>query len=421
VYAGNDEHERGAFKNDLVDTLRRGFGMTLTCSSDSLTLSRNQVNVPIGAMSDALHSLGARVCRVSFFGMKWEIPDAEPMIDRFIQRYHAEMGSSVPTQKNMFDYGVQFPTGGLELYKFSEVQCEARRFREGTVHEMCNEAGYGSLEFRPILDRHIVKVKVYQVLCHEILSVIQRQMLDDMPATMRTMRTRLRQLQDLMERWGAMREDVLSSRISGIRVELTVHTEMVIDGRRLCSELDLFQIGGLERALGGPFDIISCALDRFLYWCRFHISAFAAEVHGRNAYAPSIRVRSAYTFARQAIGWSGRFMGRQLQEARDWSQVVAEASTRQIVDTRPSEFAYDGWELDSPEVRPLIQDFLEHAQWFLYSSVRDRSIPGLMLMRPNGRGFLPKKGIYEDRVGAARHYIGLYRADWRDHVRSIQV
>ncbi len=42
------------------------------------------------------------------------------------------------------------------------------------MHEMCNEAGYGSLDFRPILDRHIVKVKVYQVLCHEILSVIQR-------------------------------------------------------------------------------------------------------------------------------------------------------------------------------------------------------------------------------------------------------
>jgi len=74
------------------------------------------------------------------------------------------------------------------------VQCEARRFREGIVHEMCNEAGYGSLDFRPILDRHIVKVKVYQVLCHEILSVIQRQMLDDMPATMCTMRTRLKQL-----------------------------------------------------------------------------------------------------------------------------------------------------------------------------------------------------------------------------------
>jgi hypothetical protein len=56
-------------------------------------------------------------------------------------------------------------------------------------------------------------------------------MLDDMPATMRTMRTRLNQLQDLMERWGVMTKDILSSRISGIRVEVIVHTEMVIDGR----------------------------------------------------------------------------------------------------------------------------------------------------------------------------------------------
>jgi hypothetical protein len=217
---------------------------------------------------------------------------------------------------------------------------------------MCNVDGYGSLNFRPILDPHIVKVKVYQVLCHEILSVIQRQMLDDMPGTMRTMRTRLNQLQDLMERWGAMAEDVLSTRILGIGVEVTVHTEMVIHGRRLCSELDLFRIGGLESALGGPFSTVSGALDRFLYWCRFHISTFAAEVHGRDAYAPSIRVRSAYTFARQAIGWSGKFMGRQLRQARDWSKVVAEASTRQMAEKGPSEFGYDGWELDSPEVRP---------------------------------------------------------------------
>jgi hypothetical protein len=74
----------------------------------------------------------------------------------------------------MFDYGVQFPIDGLQLYKFSEAQCEARRFREGTVHEMCNVEGYGSLDFRPIVDPHILKVKVYQTLCHEILSMIHR-------------------------------------------------------------------------------------------------------------------------------------------------------------------------------------------------------------------------------------------------------
>ncbi len=74
----------------------------------------------------------------------------------------------------MLNSGVQFPTGGLQLYKFNEVQSEARRFKEGTVHEMCNVEGYGSLDFKSIIDSHIAKVKVYQVLCHEILSMIQK-------------------------------------------------------------------------------------------------------------------------------------------------------------------------------------------------------------------------------------------------------
>jgi hypothetical protein len=68
----------------------------------------------------------------------------------------------------------------------------------------------------------------------------------------------------------------------------------------------------------------------------------------------------------------------------------------------------------------LIQDFLEHAQWYLFHRVRDRTIPGLMLMSTNGRGYLPMKGIYEDRVGAAHHYISLYQAHWRDHVRFVE-
>ncbi len=38
--------------------------------------------------------------------------------------------------------------------------------------------------------------------------------------------------------------------------------------------------------------------------------------------------------------------------------------------------------MDAPEVRPLIQDFLEHAQWFLFHRVKDRTIPGLMLKKP---------------------------------------
>jgi len=55
-----------------------------------------------------------------------------------------------------------------------------------------------------------------------------------------------------------------------------------------------------------------------------------------------------------------------------------------------------------------------------FSKIRYRIILGLMLMSANGRGYLPKKGIYEDRVSAARHYIRLYGADWRDHIRFVE-
>jgi hypothetical protein len=68
---------------------------------------------------------------------------------------------------------------------------------------------------------------------------------------------------------------------------------------------------------------------------------------------------------------------------------------------------------------PLIQDFLDHAQWSLPSKAKDRSVPGLMLKVTTTGRFLPMKGVYVDRVGAARYYIGLYGADWRTHVRSI--
>jgi len=43
-----------------------------------------------------------------------------------------------------------------------------------------------------------------------------------------------------------------------------------------------------------------------------------------------------------------------------------------------------------------------------------------MLRKLNGGGYLPMKGIYENRVGGAHHYIGLYGADWRDHVRCVE-
>ena len=419
VYAGRDREERDSFRAALVEMLRVPLGLTLTCSNDSHTLSRNQVNVSVSAMSQALHALGARICRVSFFGMKWRLTEAEPILDRFIDRYRGEMGASVPVQKNLFDYGVRFPTDDVVLYSFSDDQRRARRFREGVVHLMCNSSEFGSLEFRPIVDHRIQGVKLYQELCHEILSVIQKQMLDHIPSTMLSMRVRLHQLQDLMERWRDMSDEMRASRFTGMRIELTVQGEKVIDGRRLGSEHDLFRLEGIERALGGAFATSHRGIAEFLGFCEEFVRAFAACVHGRNERIPSVQIRSALTFARSAIGWSGKFMEEQLRDARAWEAAVRAEEERRVEAVEDLGYTYDGVELDSPDDRPLIQDFLDHAEWFLHHRVRDRTIPGLMLKERDSHKFLPKKDLYVDRVGAARHYTRLYGVGWRAHVRSI--
>lgn len=417
IYAGDTDEDRERFKDQLVKDLRSNHGIVLTCSNDSKTLSRNQVNIPNWSMSQALHHLGARICRVQFFGMKWTIPIAEPIIDYYIDRYIAQIGPNFPLDKNVFDYGIKFGTDVIPLYKFSDSQIARGLFREAHVYEMCNISGYGSLDFKLANSPNIARVKIYQELCHEVLSIVQKQNLDGMPKTMLTMRTRLNQLRNLIATWQAMSEDRRKDRLLGIRVEITIIADKVIDGRQVCSELNFFQIEGLEDFFGGAFDLHTLSIDEFLGSCRHSLQAFAQIIQGRNEYAPTVRMKSALTFARQAIGWSGKHMKRQLQQARIWE----EAERRQQALAEAPEFLYDGWEQDAPQDRPLIQDFLQNAKWFHASRTphENRNEENkLMLKKKRGGQYWKKKDIYEDRVEAARYFIGQFGADWRQYVVS---
>ncbi len=67
----------------------------------------------------------------------------------------------------------------------------------------------------------------------------------------------------------------------------------------------------------------------------------------------------------------------------------------------------------------MIQDFLEHVKHFLFSIVKNHINPRLMLVKANGYGYLPKKGIFDNCVNVAHHYIGLYGAKWKNYVHSI--
>lgn len=93
----------------------------------------------------------------------------------------------------------------------------------------------------------------------------------------------------------------------------------MVEGRQLISCLDLLHLEGLQAALGGIFDTHNMTWNDFLRECWHNITNLAHVVHGTNIYAPSKRIRSALTFARQAIGRSGKYMERQLEEAQDCS------------------------------------------------------------------------------------------------------
>lgn len=82
------------------------------------------------------------------------------------------MGFFVHVGKNSFDVEVRFSTDEIMLIGFSEAQMLSRIFREGRVYEMCDTEGYGSVSMNSLIDTHISRIKIYQELCHEILSVV---------------------------------------------------------------------------------------------------------------------------------------------------------------------------------------------------------------------------------------------------------
>ena len=139
------------------------------------------------------------------------------------------------------------------------------------------------------------------------MSVIIRWTLDDVPAMTCTMHIRANQLQALFQRWTDMPHELQVSRLDGVRIELNIQVESVIEGRRLCCEHDLFRLEGLERALGEAFDTSKVNLDRHLELCQQFLEGLTATLYGRDERRPSVDIISALTFTCQAFGWSGRY------------------------------------------------------------------------------------------------------------------
>jgi hypothetical protein len=145
IYGGDSAASRQTTKKRIITQLRKFHHFALTSNEDEFILLRNQVNVSMKFMARAIYNSGARECRVCFFRMKWDLPDAEARIDELISNYIHVMGNRAIRGKNTFDIGTLHPSEAVDLFSFSEAQRRAQTSIQKSLHEMCNVRRFGSL------------------------------------------------------------------------------------------------------------------------------------------------------------------------------------------------------------------------------------------------------------------------------------
>ena len=241
INGGDNIAARQLMKKHIISRLRKYHHFTLTGNENQFILSKNQVNVSVKFMARALYTSGARACRVSFFGLKWDLADVEPTIDRFISHYNTVMQAHAIRGMNMFDIGVIYPSNTVDLFSFSREQRHARVLHDTRVHEMCNVSNFGSLKFCLSCDPRIKNIKIYQELCHGVVSMISKDFLDDMPKTMMTMKTRFYQMASLYKILTQDMDDAERREFFlGTRIEVTIYDiNKIVDACTICSRLDL--------------------------------------------------------------------------------------------------------------------------------------------------------------------------------------
>jgi hypothetical protein len=103
--------------------LREHHGLTFMINDDHLVWSKNQINVHVQVMAEALHPCGVRACRVQFFGIKWTLPEAESIMDHLIQRYVDMIDVHAVRGKNRFDIGTGHHNyKNVTLFKLNPLQ-----------------------------------------------------------------------------------------------------------------------------------------------------------------------------------------------------------------------------------------------------------------------------------------------------------
>ena len=99
------------------------------------------------------------------------------------------------------------------------------------------------------------------------------------------------------------------------------HVDTVQAVRRICSELNILRVQGLESLLEGMFDGSSKSSTNLIQDFRVRVENLRPAMLGiANAAVSLIFVRATLTLPRHEIGWSGKKLDRQLRETKVWEQ-----------------------------------------------------------------------------------------------------
>jgi hypothetical protein len=159
-------------------------------------------------------------------------------MDHLIQRYVDMIDVHTMHSKNRFDINIVYHDyENVTLFKLNPQQ--THHVAED-VHEMLNVRNFVSVEFKFKTNSHVKKVNVYQELVHEVISVIPKAALDDMPSCMKTIKTRHKQMSTLLPHWERMSPRTQRSCLTCTRVEIIiVCVDKVSEARMLCNTLDI--------------------------------------------------------------------------------------------------------------------------------------------------------------------------------------
>ena len=412
-------------KKNIINIMRQYYDVNVSEGAGGRYLALNTLSVPTEVLLMACRIAGVKHYRICGYGQKWPLSLAEPLLTRFVIRYNQTLGQDAIRRRNVYDVGcMDWSCCNIVLLSFSDMQLEQGQLCNRKLHEVMDRATpHGGIEFSVRGVRNI-SVKIYQEFVHEIKACIKSATLNDVPASVSTLRKRLETAQKFL----AKHEDPteFAEKMVGLRVECTVRklTFPRQARERLC-KLDFLCLQGFERRrYGGPFMKEQVTRAEWADGLSHAINTMRSVCSGSNTRSLTTEMKHLLILVRTMMGWCGKDGNKKLDDMRVWqrnqtvNQVVdAAIRTNRIEDVMDQvEEMADNNEITEEKVEE-VHEMLEEMEVMRRRIKWRKGKRGGFMISKKGKGH-PLPGRWMTVKAACQAIWHEYGSDWRDIVSN---